>query len=96
MLTRRALFRRSAALGGLVVLGCKGGPPPICTDVSGLSPDDAKARSALGYLDSTPNAERSCDRCTQFIAAKSGCGSCRILPGPISPAGSCRVFASKG
>lgn len=97
MLTRRALLRGSAAVGGLVVLGCKGKEPPTCTDVSALSPEDATSRTVLLYVDRATDSSRSCERCTQFVEAKNSgaCGSCRVIRGPISPAGSCKLFAAK-
>lgn len=97
MLTRRDLLQRSLALGGLVAIGCKGtAAPPTCTDVGGLSSDDARARETLLYVDRAADPAKRCEGCTQFLEAKQGCGSCRILKGPISPAGSCKVFAAKG
>lgn len=97
MLTRRLLLRGSAAVGGLVVLGCKAKEPPVCTDVSGLSDADATGRTVLQYVDRATDPSRSCERCTQFLEAKNSgaCGSCRVIRGPISPAGSCKVFAAK-
>lgn len=97
MLSRREALRGSIALGGLVVLGCKGKQPaPICTDSSGLSSEDAAARRTLQYVDHATDEARACERCTQFIKAQSdgSCGSCRVIKGPISPAGSCKLFAA--
>lgn len=99
MLSRREVLRGSVAFGGLVVLGCKGKQPaPICTDSSGLSSEDAAARTTLQYVDHATDDARACKRCTQFLEAQSdgACGSCRVIKGPISPAGSCKLFASKG
>jgi hypothetical protein len=97
MLRRRELLRRSLAVGGAFALGCRGKrAPPACTDVTGLSPDDVRARETLLYVDRAADPARSCDRCAQFLEAPRGCGGCRTLRGPISPAGSCKVFAAKG
>ena len=94
--------RRDALRGGvvvsLVIVGCKGErTPPICTDTKGLSPDDAKVRETLAYQDRAPDKTKSCDHCAQFVEPPSAdvCGGCKVLKGPISPAGTCKVFAPK-
>lgn len=89
---------RSGAVVALVVVGCKGErTPPTCTDTAGLSPDDAKARETLAYVDRSPDPAKRCSKCVQFIEGPSEtvCGGCKVLKGPISPAGGCKVFAPK-
>ncbi|MBI2395170.1 MAG: hypothetical protein HYV09_36710 [Deltaproteobacteria bacterium] len=98
MLSRRDVLRGAAIASGLVVLGCRSRRgAPTCTDVSTLSPEDAQTRVTLKYLDRAEDRSRACEVCTQFIEpqAEGSCGSCRVLKGPISPAGWCKVFAPK-
>ena len=99
-ISRRTLLRGSAVAGGLIVLGCKSSPRalPTSTHTTGLSADEAQARTALGYEDRSDDPQRACDRCVQWIAAPSegACGGCKVLKGPISPAGTCKAFAAKG
>ena len=95
MWTRRALLQLGASVGGALVAGCKTAPPPVCTDETGLEPRAVQARRTLAYVDRAPDASRACVRCAQFLPKAEGCGGCRIFSGPISPAGSCSVFAPK-
>ncbi len=99
-ISRRTLLRGSAVAGGLIVLGCKSAPRalPTCTDTAGLSADEVQARSALGYEARCGAPQRACDRCVQWIDAPSegACGGCKVLKGPICPAGTCKAFAAKG
>jgi hypothetical protein len=63
-LTRRHLFVLGAST--LAVLGaaaCKKGPPASCTDVSGLSAADQEIRKSLEYVDRSPIAAQTCERC---------------------------------
>ena len=99
---RVSVSRRDALRGGavvaLVVVGCKGErTPPTCTDTASLSPDDAKVRQTLAYQDRAPDRNKACDHCAQFVEPPSAdvCGGCKVLKGPISPAGTCKVFAAK-
>ena len=95
-ITRRSLLTASAAALGLVgASGCKRAGPASCTDVSGLTPEERKVRVTLGYADRTPVPGKPCIKCVQYIPAASSdqCGGCKVMKGPVHPAGYCRVFA---
>jgi hypothetical protein len=100
-LTRRDLLHRSATLGALATLGAGACNKPAaalsCTDTSALSPGDVQVRTALAYLDTSADPTKACSRCQQFVPAASGggCGTCKVVRGPINPAGSCKSFAPK-
>lgn len=101
-LSRRELLRNSAALSALAVLGaaaCSKSAPaaPVCTDTTGLAATDVAIRTSLSYADLSPEVGKSCISCQQFLpAAKAGtCGGCKVVKGPISPAGYCKSFAPK-
>lgn len=97
-LTRRRLIligaSTAAALGAV---GCKKGPPSSCTDVSGLSPADVELRKTLEYVDRSPLAEKTCEKCQQWVAPASEdqCGGCKVMKGPVHPLGYCKVFVAK-
>ncbi len=99
LLPRREVLRGSLGLFGVALLGCKKAPatPPVCTDESGLTPDDKTARSSLAYQDRSPDPTKACDKCQQYVdpPAAGQCGSCKVLKGPISSAGTCKVFAAR-
>ena len=97
-LSRRHLFVLSAsALVAWSVTGCKKGPPSSCNDVSGLSAADAEARKALEYVDRSPVAAQTCDKCQQWVEPPSAdqCGGCKVMKGPVHPQGHCKVFVAK-
>ena len=83
--SRRQVLTGSVTAGlGLVVLGaaaCKSEPPPLaCTDVSALTPEEAKV----------------CTGCAQYKpGAPNTCGACILVKGPINPKGGCSVWAAK-
>ncbi len=91
---RRALLL--AALPLAAALGCRT-TPSSCEDLSGLSPDEVRAREALEYHDRSREPARTCSGCLQFVEAPGpfSCGSCRLVRGPIHPLGSCRAFAAR-
>lgn len=66
-----------------------------CTDVSGLSDGDKKAREGLKYVDVTTIAEKNCANCQLYVAAAAGasCGTCKVVKGPIAPKGYCTAWA---
>ena len=95
-----ALSRRQALLLGTLplaaALGCRT-TPSSCQDVSGLSPDEVRAREALEYHDRSAEPARTCSGCLQFLEPTGlfSCGTCRLVRGPIHPQGSCRAFAAR-
>ncbi len=72
----------------------------VCAVAAGLASQAFATRQAMaaakmakyqaGYKD-TPRGDARCDRCVQFQAP----GSCNIVDGPISPTGSCDLFAAR-
>ncbi len=98
-LRRRAFLR--ACAGGVALIpaaalvACKGSLS--CNDTAGLSPEEQKMRADNKYVDTSPDAAKRCDNCIQFTAgAPDKCGSCKVLKGPIHPAGFCNLWAAKG
>lgn len=69
-----------------------------CTDTSGLSFEETNVRNTLSYADRSPDPQRTCVRCTQWVAPKEDgkCGGCKIMKGPIHPDGTCKSFAPRG
>jgi hypothetical protein len=95
-MTRRSLLTASAAALGLVgASGCKKVGPASCADVSSLTPEERQVRTTLGYVDRTPVPGKPCIKCVQYVPADSSdqCGGCKVMKGPVHPAGYCRVFA---
>lgn len=99
--SRRDLLRSAA---GLLVLsaaaGCKKDAKPFtCTDISALAPAETAVRTALGYVEPSPEPGKDCAGCLQFTPsptdATSACGGCKLMKGPIHPKGYCKGFAAK-
>lgn len=67
-----------------------------CLEASSLTQADKEMRQRVGYVDTAPTPDRECSRCIQFIEADQGCGTCKILKGPVHPNGTCRSFAANG
>jgi hypothetical protein len=97
--SRRDVLQKSAALSLFAVVGTACGKEHKalnCTDTMSLSASDAQVRTSLAYADKSPEPGKSCTGCQQFIpAAPDTCGSCKVLKGPINPAGYCKSFAAK-
>ncbi len=102
--TRRDLLKKSAALGALafgagVAVACDHKPKePHCSDVSALTPDEATARTTLEYVEKSPDPQKYCDNCQQFVVPAEGkaCGTCKVVKGPINPKGHCKSWLAKG
>ena len=101
-LTRRAILRDAVHLAVIgtapfLVQGCKK-EPLVCSDASGLKPNDAELRSALEYQDASPHGEtKNCSNCAFYVAGpKNECGQCTLVKGPIHPLGYCSSWAMKG
>ena len=95
-----ALFLALGSASLVVLAGavsaCKKSPPASCP-AGTLSPDEAKIRTTLGYVDRTPEPAKPCLKCQQYVPApaEDQCGSCKIMKGPIHPLGSCNAFAAR-
>lgn len=95
---RREVLRRSLLLGGAfgggLLGGCKG-HSETCPPAQ-LAPEDAKLRETFKYADRSLDATKQCQNCQQYLPRPNeDCGGCKLLKGPIHPAGSCVAFAAK-
>jgi hypothetical protein len=101
-LTRRQALQAGAtasvlAGGGLFVLNACGSSGGLdCSDTSGLTVAQVQARSAVQYMESSPHADKKCDNCRFWQAARQAntCGGCQIVAGPIHPAGYCNSWVA--
>jgi hypothetical protein len=92
---RRDLLKGAGA-GALFLVGCgKDKSSFVCTDVATLSKDDQQSRTQSQYVDRTTEAGKNCESCQQYIAGGDGCGTCKLLKGPVHPWGYCKVYAQK-
>jgi hypothetical protein len=64
---------------------------------SQLSADEAKVREALHYTDRSPDPQKLCNGCQQYVPnSDADCGGCKLMKGLIHPAGYCSAFAPIG
>ncbi|MBV8119185.1 MAG: high potential iron sulfur protein [Alphaproteobacteria bacterium] len=82
----RGIFSRRALLQGttgviatVVALSARGGSASATIKIS---------KAAVAYQDH-PDGDRRCGKCLQFVMP----ASCKMVDGPISPQGYCRIFA---
>lgn len=71
---------------------------PSCIDVTGLSPEEVRARNdTAAYTDAAPDPSKKCSVCAQWVPAPSptACGGCKVVKGPINPEGWCKLFVAK-
>ena len=80
LISRRSLLQRAAAAAGAATI--LGGPPHATI----AAPKTSK--KAVAYQDH-PDGDKRCDKCMQFQPPDA----CKMVEGPISPEGSCRIFA---
>ena len=100
------LFGLGVASTGLFVLGaCKGnssggGSEPAAAAGTGCdTPVDEQSRAnrrTFQYMEKAAVPEKNCAACVQFEPEKYGaCGGCKVITGPVKPAGGCLAFAPK-
>ena len=78
-LSRRALVQYAvAAAGGLTVCYAPSQPAAAAPKIS---------KQAVAYQDH-PDGDKRCERCGQFQPPDA----CKMVEGPISPQGFCRIF----
>jgi hypothetical protein len=86
------------AMATSALFGCRRDEEFSCTDTASLSEGECAARQALKYVDRATQRERRCEECVQFeppSAKDARCGRCKIMKGPVHPAGSCLAWAAK-
>jgi high potential iron-sulfur protein len=79
----------SAAAGG-------GG---VCADLNAMSDADQSTRKSLNYVETSPNPDQVCAKCSFFHpgATAGGCGTCDMFSGgPANSHGHCNSWSAKG
>ncbi len=80
--SRRALLRNAALIGGATALGSAAIAPRA--HAAGIP------KGAVQYQD-TPHGDERCGNCLQFIPPSS----CKVVEGKISPDGWCNIWVKK-
>ena len=103
---RRDFVKNAAivSVGGIatLVFACssktQGQTASVCYAPEKLTDKERKAYENVAYVEQTLTPTKRCDNCNLWIAAADGkaCGGCKILKGPINPAGFCTVWAPGG
>ncbi len=75
---RRLLQSAIGAVGGAAIAGAAAGNASAAMKIS---------RAAVAYQDH-PQGDKRCGKCLQFVPPDS----CKLVDGPISPLGFCRIF----
>ena len=81
LVCRRALVQYALVAAGGFIFCCA---TPRC---AGAAPKISK--KAVAYQDH-PDGEKQCEKCAQFQPPDA----CKLVEGPISPQGSCRIFVA--
>lgn len=85
----RHLFVFSAA-GALLACSKK----PSCNDITGLKPEEVTTRlNTAAYTETATDPLKKCSGCAQFQPG-SGCGTCKVVKGPINPEGGCKLWVA--
>lgn len=70
-----------------------------CTGTEGLTSAEISVRQTHSYIDRSEKPGQSCTNCMLFKPPRtkdsSTCGSCKVMPGSIHPAGWCAVWVEK-
>lgn len=97
-MTRALSIGATGAIAGAVLTACgkKEGGADGCGDTSKLSAADTGVRKSSKYVEKSPHADKRCDNCLHWVAPTSGpCGGCKVVKGPIAPAGHCNLWVKK-
>jgi hypothetical protein len=77
-LCRRALLRFAVGAAGVAI---------CCAPPNRVAAAPKISKKAVAYQDH-PDGDKECAKCTQFQPPDA----CKMVEGPISPQGSCRIF----
>ena len=106
---QRKFFLITGFLGmGFVLNGCDQKKPAAkeskagaavdpCKDFSAVSKKDEEIRKKLGYVNESPIADMTCDKCNLWLppAAENQCGGCMLFKGPVYPSGYCTYWTAR-
>ena len=71
----------------------------VCADLSAMSEAEQGTRKSLNYVESSPNPDQVCGKCSFFHPGSDGggCGTCDIFSGgPANSHGHCNSWSAKG
>ncbi|MFT3702095.1 MAG: high-potential iron-sulfur protein [Agriterribacter sp.] len=70
-------------------------PADPCSDYSGLTDTDLKARQSMGYVEVSPDKHKQCSNCNLYLPPLQDkpCGQCQLFKGPVKPGGHCTYWA---
>ncbi len=69
-------------------------PNDPCSDLSGVTEADIKAREGLGYVAQSPQTHQYCNNCKHWLPPQNDnpCGNCLLFKGPVHPEGYCTYW----
>ena len=66
-----------------------------CADPGKMDGGQQSLRSSLHYVESFPDATKTCATCGFFQPGEGGCGNCTIFTGPANQGGHCDSWSAK-
>jgi hypothetical protein len=93
----RRTFIKKGAFGLLVLSGANACQMKrfTCSDETSLDETQKATRKSLAYTDVSSDKNKLCKDCVQWVPLGDECGNCKVLAGPVHPAGTCNLFAAK-
>lgn len=87
VMSRRCFVKSASLLAGTAALGL---------DIRAAAAQQKLAQAAVKYQN-TPNSNKECSNCMQFIPGKTAdaMGSCKVVEGAINPKGYCIAWVAK-
>ena len=97
LLSRRLLL--GLAMCAPAALGASGAvaADKVCIDQDALSDGELSLRAAVKFQEKAPDPAKVCAGCAFFEPAANapGCGTCKLLHGPVLPTSVCTSWAKK-
>ena len=93
-LDRAVQFFVAGALS-VAATGCQKRALVVCSDPARLSNAENSLRESLRYTEESPQNDQTCGDCGFFaVSAEKGCGTCKLLKGPVNPMGRCNSWSA--
>jgi hypothetical protein len=97
----RTLSRRTLLTHGLPLLTGGMALMPLIARAAGQAPchdpaaSDQGLRQSLNYVETSPDASKTCGDCGFFSGDRNSCGDCQIFHGPANGKGHCDSWSAK-